>query len=334
MLTRAVLNNCPFKNYSSLLHQPFPFRSINMGFPTGPQQSYSNPSGIPGLGGFATTSSDTKSLPNKLGKASSPEPGEIMDATHVHEARMIAMEAKVEKIEKDNDGLRQLVAYLCKGVANLSDNVPNVAQPGTSPSDAAVKKIASDMTAAVLDGVDKSMPKNPETPMSDQVMEDTTGGAENGQSSITVQYLTKSQEKVTKEFLAIQKRLTNLETSFEYHRKSIAKDRRESHDAHDLQKKTSDQIEREIKDFKCTLAFIIEDNDHARRSDLHQRIKITMQMRVFKEQCTHLWEKLVLVAALTGNSSAVKQVIDVQKDLQVCLPKSCIFRCPPVLSNF
>lgn len=293
-----------------------------MGFPTGPAQSYSNPNGIPGLGGFAISSLDATTLPNKPDKALSLEPGEIMDGTRIEEARIVAMEAKMEKLEKDNEALRKLVAHLCQGVASITETMPKVAKPETS--DAVLERMASDMCATALDGPDKPMPKNPDTPMSDQVVDDTTGGAEDGPPSTTVQYLTKSQEKVTKEFLAVQKRMTSMEASFENHRKSNAKDSADTHGAHDSQKKTSENIQSEIKDIKRTFGSIVEAHDHARRTDLHQRIKTTMQMRLFKEHYTQLWEKLVQVAASSG-STVLEQVYTAQRVVQVCPPRSRSF---------
>lgn len=290
-----------------------------MGFPTGPAQSYGNPNSIPGLGGF------TAPTPNNRGKhfqkTSSPEPGEIrdgmevMDGPRIDEERVVAMETKMEKLEKDNEALRKLVAHLCVGVASISDNIPKVAQPEGS-SDPALDKMAADMRATVLESKEITPVKSPDTPMSDQLTEDTTSGAEQGTSS-TVQYLSKSQEKVTKEFLAIQRRMTNIEASFENHRKSNAKDRADVHDTHDTQKKTTQAIRDEMKDLKRMLEKTTEGNDHERRTDLHQRIKTTMQMRLFKEQYTQLWEKLIQVAASSG-SVVLDQVYSAQRGVQVC----------------
>lgn len=299
-----------------------------MGFPTGPAQSYRNPNGIPGLGGFMAPK------PNNSGndvKTSSPEPGEIrdgMDETRIDEARIVAMEAKMEKLEKDNDALRKLVTHLCVGVASISDNIPKVAQQ-ESIGDPALEKMAADMRATVLESKETTVVKSPDTPMSDQLTEDTTSGAEQGPPSTSVQYLSKSQEKVTKEFLAIQKRMTNIEASFESHRKSNTKDREDVHETRGTLKKTTEGIQTEIKDLKRTLERMAEGNDQARRTELHQRIKMTMQMRLHRDQYTQLWEKLIQVAASCG-SAILAQVYSAQRGVQVCphgralsLPSTC-----------
>lgn len=284
-----------------------------MAFPTGPVPTYGTINGIPGLGSF---------INNNFGRqVSSPEPGEIMngsdtkDVPRIEEARIVAMESKMEKLEKDNDALRKLVAHLCHGVASITDNLPKVTNPDPS-SEAALEKMASDMSATVSNGKDPT-PKDSDTPVSDQLTDDTTSGAEQGPPSNTVQYLTKSQEKVTKEFLAIQKRMANIEASVENHQKSNVKDRADSHDAHDSQKKTCEAIQKEFKDLKRTLESMTEGHDHARRTDFHQRIKITMQMRLFRDQCSQLWEKLIQVAASSG-SAILDQVYSAQRGVQVC----------------
>ncbi|TLD34671.1 hypothetical protein E2P81_ATG04836 [Venturia nashicola] len=288
-----------------------------MGFPTGPAQSYRNPGGIPGLGGFVAPN------PNHSGKSvktSSPEPGEIrdgmdvMDEPRIDEARIVSMEAKMEKLEKDNSALRKLVAHLCRGVASISDQIPKVAQQESS-NDPALDRMAADMRATVLENKETTSVKNPDTPMSDQLTEDTTSGAEHRPPSTTVQYLSKSQEKVTKDFLALQKRMSNIEASFEKHRKSNAKDRADVHDTHDTQKKTTEAIQAEIKGFRSILEKMTEGNDHTRRSDLHNRIKMTMQMRLHKDQYTQLWDKLIQVAASSG-STILDQVYSAQRSVQ------------------
>lgn len=304
-----------------------------MGFPTGPAQSYQTLSAIPGLAAFVAPNSNNS---GKNGKVSSPEPGEIRDGMdminepRIDEARIVAMEAMMQKLEKDNDALRKLVAHLCVGVASISDNIPKVAQKDGS-GDPALDKMAADMRAAVLENKERAAVKNPDTPMSDQLTEDTISGAEQGPPSTTVQYLSKSQEKVTKEFLAIQKRMTNIEAGFENHRKVNGKDRADVHNIQDTQRKTNDAIQFEIKDLKRMLEKITEGNDQARRTDLHQRIKMTMQMRLHRDQYTQLWEKLIQVAA-TSSSAILDQVYSAQRSVQVCshkpaldLPSACNF---------
>ncbi|QDS74443.1 hypothetical protein FKW77_006327 [Venturia effusa] len=289
-----------------------------MGFPTGPAQSYGNPNGIPGLDGFTAPFPSNSS---KKQKVSSPEPGEIRDGmeimgeARIDEARVSAMEAKMDKLEKDNEALRKLVAHLCHGVAAMSDNIPKVARSEVS-SDPALDRMAADMRATVLESKDTTAVKSPVTHMSDQLAEDTTSGAEQGPPSTTVQYLSKSQEKVTKEFLAIQKRMSNIEASLEDHRKSYAKDRADVHDIHDTQKKTTGAIQTELKDLKRMLERMIEADDSARRTDLHQRIKMTIQMRLHKEQYSQLWEKLIQVAATSSGAIVLDKVYSAQRDVQ------------------
>ncbi|KAE9971154.1 hypothetical protein EG328_005808 [Venturia inaequalis] len=288
-----------------------------MGFPTGPAQSYRNPNSIPGLGSLVAPNPNN---PSKYVKAYSLEPGEIgdgmemMEEPRIDELRIVAMEVKMEKLEKDNDALRKLVAHLCVGVASISDNIPKIAQQ-ESNGDLALDKMAADMRATLLENKETVVVRNPDTPMSDQLTEDTTSGAEQGPPSTTVQYLSKSQEKVTKEFLAIQKRMANVEAGFESHRKNNAKDRADVHVTRDTQKKTTEAIQIEIKDLKRMLERVTEGNDQARRTDLHQRIKMAMQMRLHKDQYTQLWEKLIQVAASSG-STILEQVYSAQRSVQ------------------
>jgi hypothetical protein len=293
-----------------------------MGFPTGPAQSYSNPSGIPGLDGLAISSLGATTLSNKPVNASSPEDGEIMDGLHIDEARIAAMEAKMEKLESDNDALRKLVAHLCRGVANITEGLPKPAQP--EASDAALEKMAADMSVTVLNGTNKPITKNPDTPMADQITEDTTDGAEPGPPLTSVQFLTKSQEKVTKDLLAILKRMTSLETSFEKDQKSHTKDCAKIQDACDSQKKTTEDIRGDIKDLKRKVESMVELHDHDRRTNLHQRIKMTIQMRLFREHYTQLWDKVVTCAAASG-IVVVNSVLDAQRNVPVCLSRLRLF---------
>jgi len=276
---------------------------------------------IPGLGSLASSNNMPTTSP--VARMVSPEPGEILEST-VTEERLAAMEAKMEKLEKDNDALRHLVAYLCKGVAKLSDleaseDVP-LETPNTDPADAFLEKLASEMSATTVLEVT-------EEAQSDGKMEDATASVEAGptSSSTAVQHLSQKQEKLTKQLLAVQKIISTLQISFDSFRKEVY---RECKDAVIESKYTSGELRevvqvskearKELKDLKKELDIVREDIDQFHLSELHERVKTAVNMRMFKENVQNLWEEMIRLTGITFPRN-IEQIADTRHRLKVRL---------------